>query len=162
MNNLKLFAIPGFEGLYSISVDGTIYSHLRGITLKQATNKAGYKRVNIRKDGKGYNFFVHQLVAKTFLANPESKPSVNHINHIKSDNNVSNLEWCTHKENIDCAVKFYRGTSRKSSTGYTHLSKTSVIEILESLENNSYLARKYGVTRSCISKLKNKHKWSSL
>lgn len=54
----------------------------------------GYLRVKI--DGKGYK--VHRLVAETFIENPENKPTVDHIDRDKTNNNVSNLRWATMKE----------------------------------------------------------------
>ena len=59
-----------------------------------------YKRVSLVNDyGKRTDIRVHRLVAETFLPNPEEKKCVNHINGIKTDNRVENLEWCTHSEN---------------------------------------------------------------
>ena len=92
--------IPGYDGRYQASTFGRIKSvnSLTGrpdvIMSENSFNPAGYKVVNLRKDGKRKTFFIHRLVALTFLENPFSLPIVNHKNEIKTDNRVSNLEWC--------------------------------------------------------------------
>jgi light-regulated signal transduction histidine kinase (bacteriophytochrome) len=63
------------------------------------------------KNGTRTTFAIHQLVARAFLDNRSSKPTVNHINGIKTDNNVNNLEWATYSENLEHA---YRNRLRRA------------------------------------------------
>jgi len=73
--------------------------------LKPAKNHKGYFRVGIMLDNKLGTRSIHRLVALAFIPNPENKPQVNHINCIKTDNRVENLEWCTSKENTIHAIE---------------------------------------------------------
>ena len=63
---------------------------------KQYISQNGYAFVT----NKGKSYFVHRLVAETFIDNPEGKDEVNHIDRNKLNNSAKNLEWVTHKENI--------------------------------------------------------------
>ena len=95
----ELKPIKDFEGLYSISKNGDIFSNYKNIYLKQYIDGKGYKFVRLKKNGRYYNKKVHRLIADAFIPNEHNKPQVNHIDGDKTNNNISNLEWCTASEN---------------------------------------------------------------
>ena len=72
---------------------------LKRRTLKNSVDGYGYSRICMRVDGKRHFIRTHRLVAECFLGNPLNKETVNHINGVKTDNRVENLEWATCKEN---------------------------------------------------------------
>lgn len=69
--------------------------------LKQDTDKNGYKQLNLSRNKVSYKVKVHRIVAETFIENTENKKQVNHINGVKGDNRITNLEWATGSENIN-------------------------------------------------------------
>ena len=102
MSNEQWKTIQGYEGLYSVSNRGRVYSYRSKRCLKPAHTKAGYHCVHLADKGKVSVMFIHRLVALAFIPNPQDKPTVNHINEIKTDNRVENLEWATnHEQNIN-------------------------------------------------------------
>lgn len=93
--------IPYYEGLYQISNYGRVRSFHKNKTKykTQRTNNRGYLVVQLYKNGKMKNEYVHRLVALTFIPNPNHFPQVNHKDEDKQNNYVENLEWCTAKYN---------------------------------------------------------------
>lgn len=102
-------AIAGYNGLYEVSNTGKVRSnnYLGHGNQKELSqwNNGGYLRVTLHKNGKTKKHLVHRLIAETFIPNPWNKPEVNHKDGNKRNNNVSNLEWSTRKENLDHADK---------------------------------------------------------
>lgn len=113
---MEWFDIKGYEGLYQINKNGEVRSlphytkfkngtaYRKGKLLKIHDNGKGYLKVDLCKDGKQKRFFIHRLVAGTFIENPNNLPQVNHINGNKKDNRVENLEWVTASTNVNHAV----------------------------------------------------------
>lgn len=106
--------VIGYEGLYEVSNFGRVRSldrtvvkknmnkRIKGVIMKMQMCK-GYHNVRLWKKGKGSTGIVSRLVAQAFIPNPENKREVNHINGIKTNNHISNLEWCTGFENLQHA-----------------------------------------------------------
>ena len=99
--------IEGYDGVYKISDNGNVFSEKSNKIIKTRINK-GYEVVKLHKNGNEKNFFVHRLVAITFIPNPENKREVNHIDENKLNNSVNNLEWVTPKENANFGTRNQR------------------------------------------------------
>ena len=98
--------IKGYEGRYTVTDDGRVFSLMnssfkrRTIEKKQGIDKDGYPYVMLYKDGKRKHMTVHRLVASAFLENDDDLPQVNHKDGNKQNNTVENLEWCTASHNV--------------------------------------------------------------
>lgn len=105
--------IPNYQGLYQVSNYGKIrsldhYSNnhfYKGRVLKPYGNGKGYLLVKLCKNGHIKAFQVHRIVANAFLPNRNKKLQVNHLNENKKDNEVTNLEWCTAKQNSNYGTR---------------------------------------------------------
>lgn len=95
--------IPNYEE-YSISNYGTILGR-SGNELIPNLNDIGYLYIRLCNDGITTKHRIHRLVAFAFLSNPDNLPEINHIDGNKTNNHVSNLEWCTRKQNVEHATK---------------------------------------------------------
>lgn len=105
--NLNHKPVPGWEGLYSITDCGNVYSHPRkgnpnGRFRVPVFSGKGYGQVTLSYPGrKVEEIAIHRLVAEIFIPNPECLPQVNHIDEDKKNNKLTNLEWVTSKRNIE-------------------------------------------------------------
>lgn len=111
---------PHYEGNYLISNRGRIFSLLSNKMMAIQKTSDGYEQTRLisPKTEKRRTELVHRLVALAFIPNPERKPEVNHINCVRNDNRVENLEWATRQENQDWKWKTsnqdnIRNTSRE-------------------------------------------------
>jgi len=129
--------IEGFPD-YFVTDTGEIYSKKTGKLVKRKIQTAyhGYKMVEIRTvESKAYFKSVHRLVALAFVDNPEGKPQVNHIDGDKSNNNASNLEWCTEAENTAHAIETgLRNHGRGESNNWSTTTESQIRHACELLQ----------------------------
>jgi len=95
--------IENYNGGYTVSDNGVVYSLKSGKVLKPCTSN-GYERVSLSNEGVVNTYSVHRLVASAFIDNPKNYKCVNHLDGIKDNNDASNLEWCSYKQNIKHAI----------------------------------------------------------
>ena len=101
--------IQGYE--YSFSSFGNVKNNKTGRILQPGDNGLGYLYVILHTNTIKKQMKVHRLVASAFLPNDINKLCVDHIDHCKSNNNVSNLRWASHQENSRNKVKPASNTS---------------------------------------------------
>ena len=103
--------IKGYEGLYAITEDGQVWSYRRNKYLKQQQAR-NYLSIELHKDNNRKNYFIHRLVAETYIPNPHNLPEVNHIDENKYNNCVDNLEWVSHKDNMNHGTQKERASTK--------------------------------------------------
>ena len=166
-------AIKDYEGKYEVSNLGRVKSLERTSRLNKKIKEkilaprehtGGYLRVQLsRKD-----FYIHRLVAETFIPNPENKSQVNHIDGNKRNNRVDNLEWNTPLENNLHAIRTGLNKKdrefmikiancenhKKAMIRKRKLNDKQILEIRNSKESEYKLAETYNVCRSHIHNIK--------
>lgn len=154
--NIELSNRSGHE--YSVDTNGVIVNETTGHILVGRV-KNGYHLVCINQK----YVPVHRIVAMAFCENPDSKPYVNHIDGVKSNNSASNLEWCTHRENMQHA----RDTGLwVKAVGVEHgMCKTNegevrvVCEYLEKGLNWSIIKRSVSISRNTYLNIRRRATW---
>lgn len=92
--------IVGYEGLYAVTSCGKVWSYRSQKFLKLRKDRYGYYYVGLRRPGdKQRNFWIHRLVAETYIPNPDNLETVNHIDYNLEHNYINNLEWMSKEEN---------------------------------------------------------------
>ena len=114
MNEVETFVkVVGFEN-YEVSNLGRVRNIKSGIVLKPQLRRDGYLMQGLWKNNKKKHLLLHRIVAIAFIDNPDEKPCVNHIDENKTNNDLSNLEWCTIRENINHGTRTKRSAEKRS------------------------------------------------
>jgi hypothetical protein len=164
MNDTTWKDIPGYEALYRINNKGDVLSLTYGKIRVARNDVYGYPRVALYKDSKPRNFTVHRLVALAFIGECPDGQQVNHINGIRTDNRLENLEYVTPRQNT---LHSYGVLGKKSPIGEAHgqsvLTESDVksirIEYAERGASKSELGRRFNVNRKTIEKIVRRQTW---
>lgn len=150
MEFVSMVPITGYEGRYSVTLCGRIYSHGAGRYLKPGRTSKGYMSVCLY-DGsspkKPFSVTVHAIVSEAFLGPRPEGLQVNHKDLNKENNAVGNLEYMTPRENVRHAIEGGRFSPPEPTR---KLSPGQVREIRSSQQSHSKLAIHYGVNEGTV------------
>jgi len=167
INNEIWIEIEGYEKNYEVSNLGNIrrkYSKkTKSLQKKNRDKKDYYTGVCLYQNEKIENKLVHRLVAQAFIPNPENKPCVNHINSIKHDNRVENLEWCTSRENKIHSIDSGTTKNKGIDNGFSKITDIIVLDIRKHKEKPlSFFSKKYNINKSTVWLVKKGKTWKHL
>lgn len=167
--------IQGYEGLYQVSNFGNVKSldkqvwggksfyFKKGEIKKKIIGSTGYWQVMLYKNNNHKTTKVHRIVAKVFIENPNLHNVVNHIDGNKLNNNIKNLEWCTHKHNSIHAAK--SGLLRNASYKLRRFDDMQILTMatLYKTKNDSELYKMFNVgNKTLFPDIKRGHCYSHL
>ena len=151
-----LVPLEEYEG-YKINKSGDVYSFKRykeGRKLGRFVDKDGYYYTSLMKNGKGIKEKLHRLLAKTFIKNESNLPQVNHINGIKKDIRLENLEWVSNLDNQRHAWDMDLKTVKLKVSDVINIKKRILLG-----ESNKEICEDFDVDRSSISNIRTGKTW---
>jgi len=164
---MRIKPVRGYEGKYEVSNTGRIFSlnyHSTGRRqeMKLQTNRIGYVKIMLSKNGETKLISVHRIVAEAFVPNPLNLPEVNHDDGIKSNNNDWNLIWCTQPDNQRHAFKIGLKDKKGEAHHNAKLINENIIEIRQSSLSIERLAIKFNVNPATIYDVLNHRTWKHI
>lgn len=165
--------IKNFE-YYYVDEHGNVYSEKTGKLKKLSPilTHYGYYDVGLTNSSGTKKMYIHRLVAESFINNPNNLPQVNHIDGNKLNNNVSNLEWCTLKDNLKHARENGLNTScnvipngRGEKNTRSKLTEMQVLEIRQKASTgikHKQLGIEYDVAEGTISGIVSRFRWTHI
>lgn len=168
--------IPGYDGLYQCSNLGRFrapakiensdrrYCVRKEKILKATYEGNGYLQIGLAIEKKQVRFLAHRLIAAAFIPTVEGKDFVNHINGIKDDNRVENLEWVTKSENTIHSFKIglqdNQGTNHPQAKIDDHAVREIRIKYKSGLYSSRGLASEYSMSKTSILDIIKHKAWS--
>jgi len=161
MREIIWLDVVGYEGLYQVNNIGGIKrlatpqgigtGHYARLEYKIKSHKinTGYLLISLWKDNKPKQFLIHRIVANAFLPNFNNLPCINHKDENSLNNNVENLEWCTHKYNMNYGTRNKR-IGEKNSKPVIQKNKNTG-EIIRIFASAMEAERETGIINSTIS-----------
>lgn len=154
--------VAGFESYYEVSDAGNVRRKGKGGIMKPGTHRDGYKTVVLSISCKSYPRKVHRLVATAFIENPKKKEQVNHINGIKSDNRLVNLEWATRSENTIHAYKTGLIKHAKISKLSESAARDIKLNCVKGVLSRRHFAEKYNTSIANVGYIVTGARWKHL
>ena len=156
--------VVGYEGLYKVSNKGNVRSvewiGVRGRKCGGRTLKGrgvDYIQVGLYKDGIMKKKLIHRLVLEAFVENPNNLPEVNHLDEVKINNELSNLEWCTRKHNMNHGTQKERAAqTRSKKVKAVNVETGEVITFNSATEAGNKGYNRVSINRACNGTYKTK------
>lgn len=161
--------ITGYVGAYQVSSEGNVYSVRFNRILKPQLGKLGYYHVGLSVGGKVKLVHIHRLVALAFLQVPDcmAKPTVDHINYVKTDNQLDNLRWLSNAENssrtsADNRIHRPRGSAKPNAKLNEEAVRSIRVEYAAGGTSTYKLAERHKVSHTAIRSLIVKWSWQHI
>ena len=158
--------VKNYEGIYEISGDGKIYSIKRQRVLEERIHRQGYRTAMLCLNGEMKSYYIHRLIAESFLEKQVGKDCVNHKDGNKSNNSVYNLEWVNRSENT--LHKYATGLDSNKGERHpqTKLKNEDVLNIRYLYHSGnlvmSKIAKMYKISENGVSKIINRKNWKHI